>query len=532
MNNIKRKIAILSAAALCFASITVAVAVQADSTAGKTENQLSYNAKNEVVSGTYAEPEPADPENYYFAGWSTDKNAKKPDSNISLTPNDVTNEYLNRIADGADVTLYAVYLEKPYVYYAVSVWGIGTDTVSNDDGKTTQTGGLTFGPATGNMFSDYTNYGDSNYNNWNSVSGKYAPMLNAHKISDSTYLINDDSVSSSKTATGVETDGNGAIVATGTTIPGGRTTVTKEMQQADMEAVQKESEAALTENGTNAIVGDDAGTDDAGNTYRCIHYDNWATILYWNDKDPHVYDKCVENHCSKRLAVRGSGTYMYSWFEAGTDTSYYKYDGTKSMENVRGDGASAIGQMFWDLAYDNSVDADDMYSASYARGCLVGGDRLINPNDAYINGTNRFGYSRSGVNDWHVPEDEAHSLLYALPKNVREHIGAKQLYDTVYQTRNTKNTADAYYDKLWLFDSNEIFNSGTKASPRTNSAGSSVYSDRGANSNGSRGSLGWWWLRSRDNYLNGYGVGGGGYGSDYGVSYSDAAAPGFTLLRR
>ena len=438
-----------------------------------TSNTLSYNAKNEITSGRYAEPASADSDNYYFDGWSTSKTATSEDTGITLAPNDVTNAYLNKRTAGSSLTLYAVYKARPYIYYAVSPYGIEKETLKEG------TAGITFGPATGNMFSQYTYSKKRN----NSIPRKYLPMVNAHKVSDTTYLINDSCVDSN-----------------------GDTTVTSGQTKADMDAVQQEGEAAITDNSRNIIVGDDAGTDSSGNAYRCIHYDNWATILYWNEHDPHVYDKCVKNRCSKRLILRGNSTNI-------------KWNTRTAAPD--GDGDSYIGTSKWDIYYDNNYTDIDEYSASLIRAELVGADSYTSEDANSAGEGARTRYT------------ESKSAYIALPAEIRNRIGAKALYDTQNGDRhgtNVNGSSGPYYDRLWLFDYNEIANT-------SNTAGSSAYTERGATGGGNtaydaRGSLGWWWLRSRSNrniardvYDSGY-----NYGRNS-VYNADRVAPGFVLKR-
>ena len=438
-----------------------------------TSNTLSYNAKNEITSGRYAEPASADSDNYYFDGWSTSKTATSEDTGITLAPNDVTNAYLNKRTAGSSLTLYAVYKARPYIYYAVSPYGIEKETLKEG------TAGITFGPATGNMFSQYT-YSKKRYN---SIPGKYLPMVNAHKVSDTTYLINDSCVDSN-----------------------GDTTVTSGQTKADMDAVQQEGEAAITDNSRNIIVGDDAGTDSSGNAYRCIHYDNWATILYWNEHDPHVYDKCVKNRCSKRLILRGNSTNI-TW-----------HTRTAAPD---GDGDSYIGTSKWDIYYDNNYTDIDEYSASLIRAELVGADSYTSEDANSAGEGARTRYT------------ESKSAYIALPAEIRNRIGAKALYDTQNGARhgtNVNGSSGPYYDRLWLFDYNEIANP-------SNTAGSSAYTERGATGGGdtaydARGSLGWWWLRSRYYNYGARGVSDNGYSSiDVGVDSANRVAPGFVLKR-
>ena len=68
-----------------------------------TTNTVRYNAKNTMISGTYATPSKTGCE---FAGWSTEKTGTsadfEPEENVS-------NTLLNSIADGGDKHVYALY---------------------------------------------------------------------------------------------------------------------------------------------------------------------------------------------------------------------------------------------------------------------------------------------------------------------------------------------------------------------------------------------------------------------------------------
>ena len=432
-----------------------------------------------------------------FNAWSgTDSDGKTYTYKIEHTEN--TEDYkIYKLKDGNKVSIdptdsitITAQWDEPKVYYAVSPYGIGKETLK--DG----TAGITFGPATGNMFSNRTN--------GSSVTKKYVPMVNAHKVSDSTYLLNDSSVSDGTATTVASYDyidynGTKQTMAAGT-IATGQTTVTPAQVKADMDAVQPEEEAAITDNSRNVIVGADEGTDSAGHAYRCIHYDNWNTILYWNKTDPHVYDKCVENHCSKRLVLRGNNQNI-TWNTHTTAPT--------------GDGDSYIGISKWDNGYDNTYGNEDEYSASLIRAKLVGADKYTSEDPKSAGEGARAKYT------------EANSAYMAFPEAMRNQIGAKALYDTKTASQHGNNVSGSrgpYYDKLWLFDYNEIFKN-------SNNAGSSVYTERNAFNYGARGSLGWWWLRSRNDNDWAWGVNGGGDGVSNDVGYANRVAPGFVLKR-
>ena len=128
---------------------------------------------------------------------------------------------MNKRTDGSTTTLYAVWKDI-HINYAVMAYGIGVDKDANGN-----TMGITFGPALGYPeFSPYHNRTDDSTTTTQT-------FMKSHSVSgDAT--------------------------------------------------VMDESTTACKDASHSVITGTDAGTDTAGNAYRCLHYDNWATIIYWN----------------------------------------------------------------------------------------------------------------------------------------------------------------------------------------------------------------------------------------------------------
>jgi len=390
---------------------------------------------------------PAAPERtdgYSLIGWSTDKNATSPDPKITLT-NTVTDEWMNARTDGSTTTLYAVWKDI-HINYAVMAYGIGVDKDASGNSL-----GITFGPALG-----YPEF--SPYNGWGEDTSSTQTYTRSHAVSgDAT--------------------------------------------------VMDESAAACTDSSHGVITGSDAGTDAAGNPYRCLHYDNWATIIYWDEHDPHVYDKCVLAHCSKTVRITpNAGTIANGIFTTSM---------SDSERGLVGDGQSYIVKSYWDNS--SSVDitqAGQGYAASLVRAKLVGADSHTRLDDKY-----------AGV-DALTRYPTGSSILSCFPKTLRDAIGAKALSGVSAASSGGGMSYDevsnaGVADRLWLFSSGEMT--------------SAVYPAAGFKSDAydydaKRSSKNWWWLRSplssahaRDVYS--FGNLGYGYHVDGGV----AVAPGFTL---
>ena len=153
-------------------------------------------------------------------------------------------------------------------------------------------------------------------------------------------------------------------------------TFTKSHSVSGDTTVMSESAPACTDVSHSVITGTDAGTDAVGNAYRCLHYDNWATIIYWNAHDPHVYDKCLPNHCSKTVIITpNTGTIANEIFDADMRDSY---------RGLIGDGQSFIWWSHWDNSDDVDIRrAGQGYAASLVRAKLVGADSHTKLDEKY-----------------------------------------------------------------------------------------------------------------------------------------------------
>ena len=197
--------------------------------------------------------------------------------------------------------------------------------------------------------------------------------------------------------------------------------------------------------GGHVRIGTDAGTDAAGNAYRCLHYDNWATIIYWNKIDPRVYDKCISHHCSKTVVITpnartiANGIFSVNRF---SDADY----------GLVGDGQSYIVNSKWDNSR-SGVDirqAGQGYAASLIRAKLIGADSHTKLDDKYagMDALTRY------------PVDS--SIWSCFPRALRDAIGVKALSgvsaacsgDDHMQYDVMSNAGVA--DRLWLFSYGEM----------------------------------------------------------------------------
>ena len=349
-----------------------------------TTNTITYNAKNQPTNGTFTTPERTD--GYSFFGWCTSKTGTTADPSITLT-NTVTDSWMNARADGSTTILYAVWKDI-HINYAVMAYGVSVDKDANGN-----TMGITFGPALG--YPEFSNYNGN---------GAYSQDTSSTQTFTKSHSVNGDTT------------------------------------------VMSENTIACTDFSHSVITGTDAGTDAAGNAYRCLHYDNWATIIYWNEHDPHVYDKCIPNHCSKTVVITpNDGT-----IENGNGI-FNTILMSDSNRGLVGDGQSYIVNSAWDHSWDD-VDikqAGQGYAASLVRAELVGADSHTKLDEKY-----------AGVDALTRYTSES-SILSCFPKVLRDAIGAKALSGVSAASSGNHMEYDAVSngdvsDKLWLFSYGEM----------------------------------------------------------------------------
>ena len=175
------------------------------------------------------------------------------------------------------------------------------------------------------------------------------------------------------------------------------------------------------------------GTDEKGNAYRCIHYDNWQTIVYWNREDPHVYDKCVQNNCTHSVELdlsKAPGVFN------GQFNMYGSGDGTGGLYDSFKDGVNPT----WNMNY-----TDDMnYAGSRVRAILNGSDQYTKADNA---GEDATGFTADD------------SILSTFPDILKQSIGKKKV--EYAPNKITHNSNEVVYDKLWLLSDREIYGNDT-----------------------------------------------------------------------
>ena len=243
-------------------------------------------------------------------------------------------------------------------------------------------------------------------------------------------------------------------------------------------------------------------------------YDNWNTIIYWCKTDPHVYDKCVINGCSKTVNVTPNDDSIKNGVFNSSDVRSDPY-----ADRTFGDGYSyIIRDRQWNMDMsswpDNSTKGQG-YATSLIRATLIGSDSHTNATASYTRTDAQTKYTSTSC------------IFACFPSNLQNAIVAKKLSPTysIIDYRQDSAGLEDVCDKLWLFSATEM------NSPRDNT----LLAHYGINSfyaslssqetdNATRASHFTWWLRS------GYNVAMSEEGgTDYSFDNANAVAPGFLL---
>lgn len=253
------------------------------------------------------------------------------------------------------------------------------------------------------------------------------------------------------------------------------------------------------------------GSTENGNAHRCVHNDDWETIIEWNIEDPLVYEDCIEQGCTKSIALEldddnaeaadTSSEKVFNSSKAHVD----KDDPDNNLGTTMGAGPSVL---YFELqeparkwTNNGAHDANLNWANSRMR--------------AMLNGAQTETKETYGGTEYNADN----SMLSALPEILVKAIGYKEIS---YAVSSSSESTEKCYDRLWLFAANEIYSSsdledytggiynyegeGSQYALRTggwstrNSTSDWMDSSTGYRTRNTQGTAGvgfTWWLRSR-----------------------------------
>ncbi len=188
----------------------------------------------------------------------------------------------------------------------------------------------------------------------------------------------------------------------------------------------------------------------------CIHNMSWADIIAQSEKDPTVFDSCLEHGCTKAVPLTTNSDLFDMDVANNAMAQDYTGDGVGTLFYLIGDASySAVrtGHGLWNLNYSgNSIsDPANVYSRSRIRTTLNGDSSNI---DAWL--------AEGSHNNYYYSEeyplfDESNCLLSCFPAELQEAIVARETVNGGNATAGDYKYADEEtYDKLWLFSLKEV----------------------------------------------------------------------------
>ena len=182
-----------------------------------------------------------------------------------------------------------------------------------------------------------------------------------------------------------------------------------------------------------------SGTTTLENAHRCVHNDNWKTIIEWNKKDPYVYEQCIKAGCthSVELSKNTTTTILSEQFDPIIETG----DGPSDLyyELVTNNG-SCYENLRWHPNGGQYGTNKGGWGASRIRAMLNGADALtdIEKNSYSFRASSDVNKS-AGI---YTPDN---CLFATFPKELQEAIGARRVkYDSVYNQKNEENLGNKH----------------------------------------------------------------------------------------
>lgn len=193
-----------------------------------------------------------------------------------------------------------------------------------------------------------------------------------------------------------------------------------------------------------------SGTTESGNEHRCVHNDDWNTIIYWNTKDPYVYEQCIKEGCTHSVALtkNTTTTILSEQFDATKETG----DGPSTLyyELVTNNG-NCYENLRWHPNGGDSGTTKDGWGASRIRAMLNGADGLTDTGESQYSP-----YLTTDVNKSANIYTPNNCLLATFPQELQDAIGKRKVkYEFLHNQKKEKNLKTTN-DKLWLFSSNEV----------------------------------------------------------------------------
>ena len=283
-----------------------------------------------------------------------------------------------------------------------------------------------------------------------------------------------------------------------------------------------------------------SGNTASGNAHRCVHNDDWETIVHWNNVDPNVYEQCISKGCTHSVELYLNETLFNSSFKA-----YNFGDGPSMLYQELRTNSTNYQHLEWNplQATGSTENGNNVggWGASRIRAMMNGADSLTQTGTTYGTSVTGNYLPTMAATDY----NSTNSLLSCFPSVLQNAIGSRK---TIYHGTYNSNTQSICYDKLFLLSQQEVSTSTVpqRANEGTTYAkfasGSHLYYSNDTSRVGYRlssntdtsGVSDIWWLRSPNNGSADlvYGVSDAGSArNNRGACYGRGVSPAFALSR-
>ena len=188
--------------------------------------------------------------------------------------------------------------------------------------------------------------------------------------------------------------------------------------------------------------------------HRCVHDDDWKTIIQWNQDDPYVYEQCIQEGCTHSVVLKKNKT--TTLLNPDFDTSKVTGDGPGLLYNeVQINNVKE--NMRWQpngVSGNGNGDNSGGWGRSRIRAILNGANIYT------IRTTYPYGGHETCQYD--INKDPGiytsdNCLLATFPLELQNAIGEREVkYDVQYNELNNPTYLETCYDKLWLLSTAEL----------------------------------------------------------------------------
>ena len=194
-----------------------------------------------------------------------------------------------------------------------------------------------------------------------------------------------------------------------------------------------------------------SGQTSGGHEHRCLHDDDWETIIYWNGVDPDVYEDCIAEGCTHSVVLKLNDTLKNTLFEVN-----YAGDGPSMLyQELLSSSGDEYQHIRWNPINKGASNGTNVggWGASRIRAMMNGADSLTMTLEADQYGSAASYYNNLSITTAAEDYGSTNSLLSCFPAVLQNAIGSRK---TIYHGTYNSTTQSVCYDKLFLLSQQEV----------------------------------------------------------------------------